>query len=88
MQATLKEELQDINLVLKEQQKVLGDTLSDSQMTSIEEGKEKLVFIKGNEAETQEAAARLLDTAKHLKVDVITPTEILVTKILKGSDDS
>lgn len=88
MQARIKEELQDIDSVLKEQQKVLNGTLSDSQMSTIEEAKEKLFFIQGNAAETQEASAQLFDVSKHLNVEgILTPPQILATKIFKESSD-
>ncbi|KAG7169025.1 protein MIS12 homolog [Homarus americanus] len=84
LHAKLEEELQDIDLVLGEQQKVLNDTLSESRMANFEEAKEKLVLIQGIESETHSAGARVQEVTKLLKMEgANSPLQILETDVFK-----
>ncbi|XP_069945162.1 protein MIS12 homolog isoform X2 [Cherax quadricarinatus] len=83
MQAKFNEELQDISLVLKQQQKVLSDTLNGPRISNIEEAKEKLIFIKNAEPEIQITAEKVERVKELLKVDVQSSAEILQMEILK-----
>ncbi|ROT81659.1 protein MIS12 homolog [Penaeus vannamei] len=85
MQAKLKDELQDIEQVLEEQQKMKTEVFNESWMTQLEEAKEKLLFVHENDEETLAVAAAIQKKAADLRISGNTPTavQILTTNILK-----
>lgn len=85
MQAKLKDELQDIEQVLEEQQKMKTEVFNESWMTQLEEAKEKLLFVHENDEETLAVAAAIQKKASDLRISGNTPTavQILTTNILK-----
>ncbi|XP_045592499.1 protein MIS12 homolog [Procambarus clarkii] len=82
MQAKLKEELQDISLVLREQKMFLDNTINGPKMTRIEEAKEKLLYNRSISEETQSVVARVQEAAEYLKMEGGTKSDqLLVTEI-------
>ncbi|XP_063610846.1 protein MIS12 homolog [Penaeus indicus] len=85
MQAKLKDELQDIEQVLEEQQKMKAEVFNEGWMTQLEEAKEKLLFVQGNDEETLAVAAAIQKKAAELQISGNTPSavQILTKDILK-----
>ncbi|XP_042871824.1 protein MIS12 homolog [Penaeus japonicus] len=85
MQAKLKDELQDIQQVLEEQQKMKAEVFNDGWRTQLEEAKEKLLFVQGNDEETMAIASTIQKKAAELQVKGSTPSavQILTADMLK-----
>ncbi|XP_047476793.1 protein MIS12 homolog [Penaeus chinensis] len=85
MQAKLEDELQDIEQVLEEQQKMKTEVFNEGWMTQLEEAKEKLLFVQGNDEETLAVAAAIQKKKAELKISGNTPSavQILTKDILK-----
>lgn len=85
MQAKLKDELQDIEQVLEEQQKMKTEVFNEGWMAQLEEAKEKLLFVQGNDEETLAVAAAIQKKAAELQISGSTPNavQILTNDVLK-----
>lgn len=85
MQAKLKDELQDIEQVLEEQQKMKTEVFNEGWIAQLEEAKEKLLFVQGNDEETLAVAAAIQKKAAELQISGSTPNavQILTNDVLK-----